>query len=167
MAITNDFTQAVQDKKIIRIRIMLKDSLLIDPTSLSFDEMEKYALESGINLYDNHDGESLNYNLDSWNENFLNIQMVKVVSNFSKERIELLKMMVKHLYKSRVDTINNEKTVVKEKRPITRKQVGTGVAIGGAALTVAGICASQTALTIGGIVVAAAGVALIITDKES
>ena len=37
MAITNEFKEVVQSGKVLRIRIMLKDSLLIDPTSKLFD----------------------------------------------------------------------------------------------------------------------------------
>ena len=43
MAITNEFKEVVQSGKVLRIRIMLKDSLLIDPTSKLFDEMLQYA----------------------------------------------------------------------------------------------------------------------------
>lgn len=45
MAITNEFTEAVQSGKMMRVRIMLKDSLLVDPTAAQFDEMERYATE--------------------------------------------------------------------------------------------------------------------------
>ena len=39
MAITNEFMEAVQSGKMMRVRIMLKDSLLVDPTAAQFDEM--------------------------------------------------------------------------------------------------------------------------------
>ena len=39
MAITNEFTEAVQAGNKMRVRIMLKDSLLVDPTAAQFNEM--------------------------------------------------------------------------------------------------------------------------------
>lgn len=165
MAITNEFMDAVQSKKMIRVRIMLKDSLLVDPTSAQFDEMERYATETMGNIYTEHDGEVLNFDVSAWNEDYLNQQMVTVVNSFSKERIDLLKGMVRYLYKDKANKIRSERENSYSSKEITRKQVGTGVTVAGAALAVAGICTSHTALTVGGVVVAVAGVALIVSDK--
>lgn len=165
MAITNEFTEAVQSGKMMRVRIMLKDSLLVDPTAAQFDEMERYATEKMGNIYTEHDGEVLNFDVSSWNEDYLNQQMVIVVNCFSKERIDLLKGMVRLLYKEKANKIRNKAASTQSQIHITRKQVGTGITVAGAALTVAGICTAHTALTVGGVVVAAAGIALIVSDK--
>lgn len=165
MAITNEFTEAVQSGKMMRVRIMLKDSLLVDPTAAQFDEMERYATEKMGNIYTEHDGEVLNFDVSSWNEDYLNQQMVIVVNCFSKERIDLLKGMVRFLYKEKANIIRNKAASTQSQIHITRKQVGTGITVAGAALTVAGICTAHTALTVGGVVVAAAGIALIVSDK--
>lgn len=165
MAITNEFMEAVQSGKMMRVRIMLKDSLLVDPTAAQFDEMERYATENMGNIYTEHDGEKLNFDVDAWNEEYLNQQMVTVVNCFSKERIDLLKGMVRYLYKDKANKIRSEINDIHNQNHITRKQAGTGVTVAGVALTVAGICTSHTALTIGGVVVAAGGIALIISDK--
>lgn len=165
MAITNDFMEAVQSGRMMRVRIMLKDSLLIDPTAAQFDEMEQYATEHMGNIYTPHDGERLNFDVSAWNEEYLNRQMVTVVSCFSRERVDLLKAMVRYLYKDKADRIRSESSNTRTERHITRKQIGTGVTAAGAVMTVAGICISQTILTIGGVLTAAAGVALIISDK--
>ena len=98
MAITNEFVEAVQSENIMRVRIMLKDSLLLDPTSGQFQEMEQYAMKQLGNIYTEHDGEKLNFDVTSWNEDYLNQQMVAVIGCFSKERVELLKSMVRFLY---------------------------------------------------------------------
>lgn len=165
MAITSEFMEAVQSSKLMRVRIMLKDSLLVDPTAAQFDEMECYATEKMGNIYVEHDGEILNFDVSSWNENYFNQQMVTVVNCFSKERITLLKGMVRFLYKEKVNKIRSEANSVSSQSHITRKQIGMGVTVAGAVLTVAGICTSHTALTVGGVVVAATGIALIISDK--
>ena len=165
MAITNEFIEAVESKKMMRVRIMLKDSLLVDPTATQFEEMEHYAIEKLGNIYSDHDGEELNYDESSWNEDYLNQQMVIVVNCFSKERIDLLKKMVRFLYKEKVAKTHNEANTTHTQSHITRKQLGTGITTAGTVLTVAGICTSHTSMTIGGIVIAAVGIALIINDK--
>ena len=83
MAITQEFIGAVESRKTLRVRIMLKDILLVDPTATKYDEMEAYASSVLGNLYDEYDGESLNYDVTGWNEDYLNEQMVAVVNNFS------------------------------------------------------------------------------------
>ena len=167
MAITKEFIEAVESGKALRVRIMLKDILLVDPTAAKFDEMETYATSILGNIYDEHDGETLNYDVTEWNEDYLNEQMVEVVNNFSKERVELLKGMVRHIYRDKVQKIRNDEASAhtQEKRAISQKHIGVGVTVAGTALAVAGICASHTILTIGGVAAAAVGVALIVTDK--
>lgn len=167
MAITKEFIEAVESGKTLRVRIMLKDILLVDPTAAKFDEMEAYATSVLGNIYDEHDGETLNYDVTGWNEDYLNEQMVEVVNNFSKERVGLLKGMVRHIYRDKVQKIRNGEASAhtQEKRAVSQKHIGVGVTVAGAALAVAGICTSHTILTIGGVAAAAVGVALIVTDK--
>ena len=164
MAITREFMEAVQSGNILLVRIMLKDILLLDPTGNQFDEMQKYAMSSMDNLYSEHDDEILNFDMTAWNEEYLNEQMVAVVNDFSKERVELLKNMVQYLYKNKADQIRKERECVAQSHTIPRKQVGIGVAIAGSVLAVAGLCTAHIAMAIGGAVVAAAGVALIVSE---
>lgn len=61
MALTNAFYEAVSSGLIRRVRIMMKDSLWVDPTFAEFEDMEKVA--SKLNgLYDKHDGRPFNKN---------------------------------------------------------------------------------------------------------
>lgn len=171
MSVTREFSEAVESGNLLRVRIMLKDSLIIDPTSNKYNEMINYAKNRIDGIYDEHDKETLNYDKSQWNIDYLNRQMVSVVDNFSRERIELLKSMVRVLYKEKIRESNtsNSSNIGKSERKtkvvVTRKQVGTGVAVAGAAITVAGICTSQAIITIGGVVITVGGVALIVSDK--
>ena len=165
MSISNEFKEAVHSKDVLLVHIMLKDSLLMDPTAAQFHERERYASEYLSDLYDIHDGEELVDDINMWDEDYLSQQMVAVVSNFSRERIDLLKRMARHLFKEKAAKIQEERNSAGKERNYTHKQIGTGVTVAGAALTVAGICTSQTVLTVGGVVVAVAGVALIMSDK--
>lgn len=163
MAVTKEFMDAVQEGKIMRVRIMLKDSLLVDPTGSQFHEMEHYAIGQLDNLYVEHDGEVLNYDVTAWGENYLNEQMVVVVNNFSEERVGLLKSMVRYLYKDKASEIGKERET--STINMNRKQVGIGVTAAGAGLAVAGLCASHSVLVVGGIAVAVVGVALIVSNE--
>jgi hypothetical protein len=164
MAVTDEFRQAVEDKKIIRVRIMLKDSMLVDPTMLQFDEMLSFALPLLDNLYDEHDDEILEYDKTKWNENYLNKEMVTIVNNFSKDRIELLRNIVKYLYKVRAELIKNNRQQ-STSSSFSRKQIGMGVTVAGTAVTIVGLCTAEGLIVAGGVVIAAAGVAMIVTDK--
>jgi hypothetical protein len=96
MAITNSFREAVSNSNVKGIRIMMKDSLLVDPTFAEFNEMSRLA-SSVIGLYDQHDGRELQNDISTWDDNYMDKLMVQVVSNFSKDRLEHLKAVVKHL----------------------------------------------------------------------
>ena len=158
MAITSEFMEAVNNGNRTRVRIMLKDIMLVDPTMAKFDEMLKYAASKMSNLYDEHDDETLKYDRTEWNEAYLNNQMVVVVGNFSKERVELLRNMVRFLYRDKAEKIKTQADS-EQSYQITRKQAGAGVT------AVAGICVQSGALIAGGVVVAAVGVGMIVTDK--
>ena len=165
MAITNEFKEAVDSGKKIRVRIMLKDIMLVDPTMRQFDEMMTYALSKIPDLYDEHDEEELRYNSSEWNETYMNRQMVSVVNNFSKERVDLLRNMVKYIYRNKAENIRREEEY-KQDPTISRKQVGIGITAVGAVAADAGICANQGLIVVGGVVAAAVGVGLILTDKQ-
>ncbi len=96
MALTHAFYEAVKSGNVRRVRIMMQDSLLVDPTFTEFDAMEKVAA-SMIGLYDEHDGKLLVEDSTLWNDDYMDKVMVKVISNFSHERIDHLKEVVRHL----------------------------------------------------------------------
>lgn len=97
MAVTNAFRSEVASGNVTGIRIMMKDSLLIDPTFTEFTEMEQHARYVN-GLYDTHDGREINeHDQSAWSDDYMNKIMVQVVGNFSHERINHLKNVVKHL----------------------------------------------------------------------
>ena len=93
MKFTKEFTDAVEQKNRLRVRIMLKDAFLLDKTGDTFDKMEQYAAERVPELYEAHDEETLLNQPEQWTANYFNEQMTKLVGNFSRERVALLKKM--------------------------------------------------------------------------
>ena len=96
MAITDSFRNAVAAGNITSIRIMMKDSLLVDPTFGEFEEMSN-ATKTVDDLFDPHDGRELVFDKSNWNDDYMDKLMVQVVGNFSHERLDHLKEVVKHL----------------------------------------------------------------------
>lgn len=104
MKFTKEFTDAVEQKNRLRVRIMLKDAFLLDKTGDTFDKMEQYAAERMPELYEAHDEEILLKLPEQWTIDYFNDQMVKVVGNFSRERVALLKKMVAALFGEKTET---------------------------------------------------------------
>ncbi len=55
MSLTGAFYEAMQSGNVVRVRIMMKNSLLSDPSFAEFAEMER-AAASMAGLYDQYDG---------------------------------------------------------------------------------------------------------------
>lgn len=95
-SLTEEFRNAVSAKNVRLIRIMMKDSLLIDKTFHLFREMAS-AAKKVDGLYDKHDGKPFKPESE-WDIDYMNRQMVEVILNFSHERIEHLKKIIEKLY---------------------------------------------------------------------
>ena len=135
MKFTKEFTDAVEQKNRLRVRIMLKDAFLLDETGNTFDMMEHYAVERVPDLYEEHDGESLLNQPEQWTSGYFNDQMVKVVGNFSRERVALLKKMVTALFGKKTETAApSEKTEMSETDQ--HKASGSALMAAGVALLV-------------------------------
>lgn len=165
MTITQEFMDAVKNKDNRMVRIMLKDSLVVDPTFREFNEMVKIAESNITDLYDEHDGEALKYEMSTWTKVYMDEQMVQVVYNFSKERVNLLKSICKYIYRERASKIESGKYSSEPKIIITQKQAGTGLAAVGVGAIVVGLAIEAPMIATAGVVAGIAGAAMIITDK--
>lgn len=92
--ISQEFSTAISDNNLLRARVLLKDSLLADPTFKQFDEMLSYAKERIPGIILPFDGKSLEKDCSKWNKELMNLELVKLVSNFSSERIEYIKQVI-------------------------------------------------------------------------
>lgn len=108
MAVTNAFYEAVNTGNVCGVRIMMKDSLLADPSFKEFKEMEK-AADSMQGLYDAHDGKEFIEDKSKWNDEYMSRLRVQVIRNFSHERLEHLKKVTRYLYP--VESIVKEESV--------------------------------------------------------
>ena len=99
-SITPEFKDAVEKKKKLRIRIMLKDILLVDKTFRSFNDMAHYAQSSGIDIWDSDDKDTYELPQDKkeWTTDLLNKLFVEVVQVFTKKKIQNIKTLIKYIY---------------------------------------------------------------------
>lgn len=185
MELTKAFKEAIQEGKVQKIRIMLKNSMLADPSLVRFEEMER-AAASVKGLYDEHDGRKFIENPNEWNDEYMNKIMVQVVDNFSHKRVEHLKEVVRKLRpvaETETNTQFASKTIPKVTQNPKRKNsdrktntyqeqkkqdqkdglykyavgIGTGAVIGG---IVGGVGGTIVSLPFGGVMGTIGGAAL-------
>lgn len=171
MALTNAFFDAINNENVRRVRIMMKDSLLVDPSFKEFKEMETAATKVP-GLYDVHDGREFVNDESAWNDDYMNKQMVQLIGNFSHERIEHLKDVIRVLrpiehtegagiHATGTHMSDSSRSYEEQKR--FDKQNGTykGAVIAGGALVgavVGGVIAAIAEITVVGGAVAGAAV---------
>lgn len=99
MAISSEFAQAVRDNNLLRVRIMLKDSLLIDKSFYLFDEMQAYASAQGTSPWADADI-PLEKAGKPWSEDTMNYELTALVNDFTKEHVNYVKAIITDLYKT-------------------------------------------------------------------
>ena len=107
--VSPDFKATISEKNLLRARIMLKDSFVVDPTFNQLDEMLSYARTNLPNLFVPFDGEILENDTTKWNEAVMNEELVQLVTNFSETRVSHLKKVV-------AKVLESEATKIKRKR---------------------------------------------------
>ena len=98
MAISSEFAQAVMGGNKLRVRIMLKDSLLVDKTFRLFDEMQAYASAQGVSPWADADI-PLEKAEKPWTEDTMNYELTALVNDFTKEHVNYVKAIIADVYK--------------------------------------------------------------------
>lgn len=97
MAISSEFQNAVKEKNILRIRIMLKDSLLIDRSFSMFKKLLEYTEKHGVKvLMDARD--SLERADKPWTVELMNSELTSLVGDFTEEHIQYVKDIIINIY---------------------------------------------------------------------
>lgn len=97
MAIPKEFTDALRDNNVTALRILMKNSLLLDRSFATIRKMQAEA-RNIPNLYQPFNNKDLNRDKSQWNEDLLNRQLAKLMMNFCPERIEYLKEIITAIY---------------------------------------------------------------------
>lgn len=106
MALTPEFISAVRNNNLLRIRIMLKDSLLVDKSFNQFTEMRRYAESCGINFWMEKTEELEMQPKTSWDADLMNLELTKLVNDFIKERLVYCQEIIQKVYG--INTVPNQ-----------------------------------------------------------
>ncbi len=97
MSLTEEFSSAVETKNLLRVRIMLKDSLLVDETFHQFAEMQKFAESKGVNFWMETTNELEILPKAEWNADLMNHELTKLINDFTKERLTYCQHIIKEV----------------------------------------------------------------------
>ena len=103
--VSPEFYSAVKTGNLLRVRIMLKDSLIVDPTFAQFNEMLAYARVEIPELLEPYDKGTLEDNSDKWDKDLMNMELVEIVNNFSQTRIDHLKRVISVVLAEKIRSI--------------------------------------------------------------
>lgn len=118
--ITKAFEEAVKNKNISLVRIMMKDSLIVDPSLKTFNKMNTLASQIE-GLYDDFDNRELRADESLWDSQYLDLLMVQLLRNFSRERIRHIKKIVKKIYPMEVPNSKRSRAKVVSTKGSSRK----------------------------------------------
>jgi len=118
--ITKAFKEAVKNKNISLVRIMMKDSLIVDPSLKTFNKMNTLASQIE-GLYDDFDNRELRADESLWDSEYLDLLMVQLLRNFSRERIRHIKKIVKKIYPMEVPNSKRYRDKVVSTKGSSRK----------------------------------------------
>lgn len=97
MPISTEFELTVFEKNILKTRIMLKDSLLVDKSFSLFSELLNYAIEHDVQVWKTSDS-PLEIAQKPWTIDLLNYELTSLVNNFTKEHVKYVKQIIKYIY---------------------------------------------------------------------
>lgn len=101
--VSQEFRSAVANKNLLRTRIMLKDSFVVDPTFSQLREMLAYAKQILPDLLVPFDGDILEEDSSKWNQEVMNMELVQLVNNFSETRITHLQKVVSKVMATEIE----------------------------------------------------------------
>lgn len=117
-----EFKETIAKKNLLRARIMMKDSFLVDPTATQFDEMLSYAKEHIPEILVPFDDETLENNETKWNESIMNDELIDLPNNFSKVRIDHLKKVVAKVLETKATEIRRKRNDQTKQQERTSKE---------------------------------------------
>ncbi|MBD5271698.1 MAG: hypothetical protein HDS42_00255 [Bacteroides sp.] len=167
------YIKAVEAKDLEGTRLFLANELLLDPRGGSFTEMRVLAEKEFPNIYEPDNGKSYPTDTALYNEDLLFEIKNDLNSNFSKEKLEKLEDVTKVVLKDKAEQLDIEDadklfpdSNEEMKKNTVSPAVCKGTLVGGAALTVIGLCTSKVVLTSLGVVGLIIGGGLLYTANK-
>lgn len=98
MVVSKEFKEVVQEKDILKVRIMLKDSLLIDRSFMTFEELVNYAQKSGLDVWIDSSDDPVEKVKKQWTIDLMNDELTLLISDFTEERVDYIKQIIREIY---------------------------------------------------------------------
>ena len=101
MAISNEFLEAIHKKDMLGIRLMLKNSLIIDTSFCKYGEMIRCVNRAGIDIWmppQQFERKSLEGKGKSWAVDLMNYELTAIMNDFSKEHMRYLQEIISYAY---------------------------------------------------------------------
>ena len=108
MALTSDFINAVKSRDVLLIRIMLKDSLLVDKSFKLFREMSFYSECEGVHFWMEESDELEILPETEWNINLMNLELTMLVNDFTRKRLNYCQKIIRKVYSIEASHSNNQ-----------------------------------------------------------
>ncbi len=87
--------QAIREKNILRLRLMLKNSLLLDTSFNSFREIERAAIENGIDIWEHNSDYEFQRKPQPWTIDDVNYEITAIVDDFTRDHMDYLMEMIR------------------------------------------------------------------------
>lgn len=113
MAVSNEFIEAVNRRDILGIRLMLKNSLLLDTSFYKYSEMIRYAEKAGISIW--MEPKDLERKEKPWSVDLMNYELTAIMNDFSEVHMEYLKEIISYVYRSSGQKSQNELSISRGK----------------------------------------------------
>ena len=102
------FIDAVQSKKLVRVRLALSNELMLDPRGVTFSEMLRYAESNLSSLYQDDDGQIYDNEKSKWSEDFLYDLKNGLDLNFSREKLALYEAVAKFVLREKAKQMEQD-----------------------------------------------------------
>lgn len=98
MAISSEFAKTVQEKNVLRTRIMLKDSLLVDKSFSKYKELLTYAEAQGVEVWMTQE-DPIEPAKKPWTLDLMNYELTALVNDFTKAHVQYVQKIITEVYK--------------------------------------------------------------------
>lgn len=98
MAISSEFAKTVQEKNVLRTRIMLKDSLLVDKSFSKYKELLTYAEAQGVEVWMTQE-DPIEPAKKPWTLDLMNYELTALVNDFTEAHVQYVQKIITEVYK--------------------------------------------------------------------
>ena len=104
------YIEAVAMHKLVKVRMMLADELLLDPRGETFTEMLEYAKNNLPDLFEPNKVSNYEFSLDesTWDIELASTIKQDLISNFSIEKLALFEKVARKIGEDKANTLNEE-----------------------------------------------------------